>query len=455
MNREVFSVTILGPWNRFSVSSNVPIVRNASWAMTGNGIYAACQWGVVAVLARIGDPEMVGRFAFALAITAPMFVFSNLQLRAMQATDATREYRFNDYLTLRVIMTVLSLAVILVVLLMGSYSLTSSITILLIALAKGADAISDIFYGLFQQHEQLHRVSKALIINGLLSVFFLGLGAYLTGSLAVGVLGYALASLITLVIYVVPSGIFVTAQNSVSVGTIALRWSRTTLLGLLRTTLPLGLVMLIISLNTNVPRYFIEASLGKRELGIFAALAYLTVVGHTIMSALGQAVSPRLALCLVQRRFDRFTALLRKLVAFGLATGIIAALLVLTAGVEVTKALYGEEYSNHNNVMLILAVAAGLSFGSLFLGYGLIATRYFDAQIPVFVFVLTVTFGTSTFLIPAYGLMGAAFVVLVTAFVQLTLSMAVIRIALRRIWSSSDSKVSEPRLAEGARNVRT
>ena len=51
------------------------------------------------------------------------------------------------------------------------------------------------------------------------------------------------------------------------------RWHLRTLIQLIQLTLPMGLVMMLISLNTNIPRYFIEHYLGERELGIFAAIA--------------------------------------------------------------------------------------------------------------------------------------------------------------------------------------
>ena len=53
------------------------------------------------VLAKLGTPEMVGQFTLGLAITTPLIMFTNLQLRAVQATDASRQYKFGDYFALR------------------------------------------------------------------------------------------------------------------------------------------------------------------------------------------------------------------------------------------------------------------------------------------------------------------------------------------------------------------
>ena len=71
--------------------------KNFSWTFAGNVVYALSQWGMLTVLAKLGSPEMVGRFALGLSITAPIVMFTNLQLRQIQATDARGEYRFGDY----------------------------------------------------------------------------------------------------------------------------------------------------------------------------------------------------------------------------------------------------------------------------------------------------------------------------------------------------------------------
>src|SRR5437867_2722549 len=58
---------------------------------------------------------------------------------------------------------------------------------------------------------------------------------------------------------------------------------------------PLAFVMMLGSLNTSPPRYFVERSLGEAQLGIFTAIAYLIVAGETVVGAMGQSAGPRLA----------------------------------------------------------------------------------------------------------------------------------------------------------------
>lgn len=78
---------------------------NFSWTIMGNVVYSGTQWGILVLLARLGNPEAVGQFSLGLAITAPIMLFASLQLRAVQATDARLQFQFRDYAGLRILNT--------------------------------------------------------------------------------------------------------------------------------------------------------------------------------------------------------------------------------------------------------------------------------------------------------------------------------------------------------------
>ena len=74
-----------------------------SWIIWGNFVYSLSRWGMIAVLAQLGGPEMVGRVVLAFAICAPITALGNLGLRSVLVTDARGEYRFGDYFALRLV----------------------------------------------------------------------------------------------------------------------------------------------------------------------------------------------------------------------------------------------------------------------------------------------------------------------------------------------------------------
>src|SRR4030095_3914974 len=93
-------------------SPGLSLRSNFAWVLMGNAVYAACQWGVIVALAKLGNSFMVGQFSLGLAIATPALMFSNFDLRAVQATDASRLFRFSEYLRLRIVTTMAALAVI-------------------------------------------------------------------------------------------------------------------------------------------------------------------------------------------------------------------------------------------------------------------------------------------------------------------------------------------------------
>jgi O-antigen/teichoic acid export membrane protein len=423
--------------------------RNFSWTFIGNLVYAGSQWGMLVVLAKLGSPEMVGQFTLGLAVTAPVVMFTNLQLRGVQATDAKREYVFGDYLGLRLIGTCLAILIIVGITLKAGYRWETSLVILAIALAKAFESISDVFYGLIQQHERMDRIAISRMIKGPLSLLLLGIGVSLTGSVLGGAIGLAIAWGLVLFGWDIRNGrlilkhssnrregadlLVVDAEPVNSQNPLSPRWEGKTLSHLFWLALPLGFVMMLISLNTNIPRYFIEQYLGERELGIFAAISYLMVVGSMVVSALAESASPRLAKYYAAGNSTAFGTLILKLVGVGLMLGVAGVLVAVVAGKEILTLLYKPEYADRADLFGWLMVAAGIGYVSSFLGYGITAARYFRVQMPLFTLVTGSSAIACFWLIPRQGLRGAAIALIFGAIVQAVFSLGVIVYALQRL----------------------
>ena len=424
-------------------SQPLTLRRNFSWTFLGNVVYAGCQWGMLVVLAKLGSPEMVGQFTLGLAITAPVFMFTNLQLRHIQATDAKKQYLFNDYLSLRVISTVIGLAIVAIITLAAGYRWQISLVILLLGLAKAFESISDVFYGLIQQQERMDRIALSLMIKGPLSLLTLGLGVYLSGSVIWGMVGLVISWAIVAIGYDLRNGkaILKNTQEAMYSGEylppsdagIKLNCDRQKLVSLVWLALPLGLGMLLISLNVNVPRYFIERYLGERQLGFFAAIAYLMVAGNMVVNALGESASPRLAKYYAAGDSKAFKKLLIRLVGIAIVLGGLAIVIAKVGGSQVLTLLYQPEYAQHVDLFVWLMVAAGINYISSFLGYGMTAARYFRIQMPIF-FIATAVSALSCFwLVPTFELKGAAIALILAAIIQIIMTFGVIIHALKKI----------------------
>ncbi|MFN9614742.1 MAG: lipopolysaccharide biosynthesis protein [Dolichospermum sp.] len=422
-------------------NKNITLRRNFSWTFIGNLIYSGCQWGMLVVLAKLGNPEMVGTFTLGLAVTAPVMMFSNLQLRDIQTTDAKNHYLFNDYLGLRLITTGLALPIILWITLATGYKGETAIVIILIGFAKGLESISDVFYGLLQKHEKMDRMAISVMMKGPLSLLMLSIGTYISGSIVWGVLGLVIAWACILLIWDIPSYRWLINKftsegeipDSLEGKTAKPRWQLGTIRKLIWLSLPLGLVMMLISLNANIPRYFLEHSLGKKELGVFAALAYLIVAGNMVVSALGSAARPRLAKYYAGANVSAYQKLLFQLVAIACLLGLSGILVAWVAGGQILTIVYQPEYAKYTDLLIWLMVTAGIGYVSSFLGEGMTAARYFRTQIPLFIVVTSTSAISSFWFIPKNGLKGAAIALMIAEIVRTIFTLGVIFHAVHRI----------------------
>jgi len=405
--------------------------HNFSWTLAGNVVYAGSQWGVLVVLAKLGTPETVGRFALGLALTTPVFALTSLRLRAVQVVDAKHEYRFADYFRLRMITSVIAILCVVGILVVARYPRETTLTILAVAFGKAFAAVSDVFYGLIQKHERMDRVARGMTLQGILSLVGLAAGVWLTGSVIWGAAGWAAGAGLAVVAYNVPAGIAVLRLAAPTRQPIPDEGPETTahqgrggalvLWKLTRFALPLGLVTALVSLNTNLPRYLVERHLGESQLGIFVAIAYLMVAANLVRTALARAASPRLARLHAEGQRQAFAALLRRLVTIGTLAGVVGILVAVVAGRQILTLLYAPEYAQHMSVLIWLAVAAALSFVKSFLGAALTAAKRFKSELLVNLFATAILAGGCAAMIPTYGLVGAASVVTFTALLTLVL----------------------------------
>jgi O-antigen/teichoic acid export membrane protein len=449
--------------------------HNFSWTLIGNVIYAACQWGMLVAIAKLGSPEMLGRFTLGLAITAPVLMFTNLHLRTVQVTDAKKKFGFGDYLALRIIGTTVGILIILGIVVTSGYSTETLLAIGFITLAKAFESLSDVCYGLIQQNEQMDRIARSSIVKGILSLTLMSLGLYLSHSIVVGTAGLALAWGLVLICRDLPNAskfldrsLSTPASELKQAATIGIRphwdshslyrlaklplpletgmmlvrfnaniprprWDRKALTELAWLALPLGVVMMFISLYSNVPRYFIQNYLGEKELGIFGALSYLMVVGGIVIGALSESASSRLAKYYASAERSKFGRLTFQLIAIFGGFGVLGVLFAKIAGKQALTLIYSVEYAQHQEVLVLLMIAAGIGYVSTGLGYAVTAAQYFRVQMPICMTIVATSAAACQWLVPTQGMYGAALALVISATVQFLLYLSVIAHALFKL----------------------
>lgn len=392
----------------------------------GNVVYALCQWGMISALARLGTTAAVGQFALALAITAPVFMLTNLQLRGIQATDARSSFDFGDYFTLRVASTGIGLIVVVLILIVSRYGRPNCFVVMLVAVAKAVESFTDVIAGLLQKYERLDQIAIGMMLKGGFSVI-LFTAAYATWHSVLA----ASASLCLTWLAVFLAYDLQLARRLLKHKGAFIALNRETLWRLTTLAAPLGVVMALNSLNANIPRYVLQRYRGASELGIFAALAYLVVVVGLIASALGQSAVVRLSRSFADGRMREFARLLTQMSLAGLGIAGGGVIVATTFGRAILRLVYGPVYATHLSLLILLIATSGITAVAAFLGFGMTAARQFRAQVPIITVTVITCAGFAVALTPTWGLMGAGFAILIAMSAQVIASLIVLRRAIQ------------------------
>lgn len=393
-------------------SSDPPIVpalslrRNVAWTLAGNGLYAASQWAMLVVLAKLLSSEDVGRFALGLAVTAPVFMFSNLQLRAVQATDQAQPIPFQTYLRLRVLLTALALVVLSGIACGGPYTAATAGVILALAAAKAFESFSDIAYGLLQQRERMDRIAMSMILKGLGSLAALGIAVHLTRSVLWG--AAALAGTWALVFFAYDAPNANRIRAGIRVSEASNRWNWAEMKSVAVFALPLGAVTVLLSLNANIPRYFLMHYGGEHDVAMFSAMAYILVAGNSVVSALGQAATPRLARGFAEGNRDDLRKILLRVGAVACVLGTAGIVAAVFAGSALLSLLYRNEYAAYPTAFSWIMVAGAAQYLGAVLGYGVTAARWFRGQLYIHSVCLFAALVANGLLVARFGVEGAA-----------------------------------------------
>ena len=165
-------------------TGSLSLRRNFSWTFLGNVVFAACLWGVLAVLTKLGSPDIVGRFALGSAIATPIFMFFNLELRNVLVTAQDDDLSFGDYFGARLLMLPLAVVAALGIAVLG-YNMDQVLVISVFICLRLVESFIDLFYGFSQKQERMDIVAVSLMIRGVVGLIVFGLVFFWTYDLAV------------------------------------------------------------------------------------------------------------------------------------------------------------------------------------------------------------------------------------------------------------------------------
>lgn len=378
---------------------------NFTWTAGSRAIYAASHWLLLILVARLAGVEQLGQLAYALAVTGPIVVFAQLNMRGFMATDAALQFRMVDYRRAQQLSLTVAMGVIVAVALTCD-SAALAMTILLVGLYKAVESLSNIYYGAQQRLERMREIALSVAAHGVTAVLAMGAVLAVGGDVVVGAAAILLLWSFLLLGFDARQGQRVDPSRPNVDATWALRglaaWK------VIVACFPLGLVMALLALRINIPTYFLQSHAGSSTVGYFSAVAYFLVAGNMFTGSLLQAAAPRLAKLSHDGRVQDALRLFLRLGLVAGGIGLVGIVFAVVLGEPLLGAIYGPAFAELRPVLIWIMVGAAFMYLSQWWALALTVTRRFRVQIAANLVGVLGTVVLSAWWIPAQGAGGAA-----------------------------------------------
>ncbi|KAB2336562.1 oligosaccharide flippase family protein [Cytobacillus depressus] len=405
-------------WKKFS-----ELGKQFSWSLFGNLIYAFSQWIIVTMIAKIGPPDDLGIYTLGLAITAPIVLFFNFQLRTILATDSKNGFAFTQYFGGRIIHLTLAFIIIIPVAFIYSDNVSTFAVIVLMGLVKFFESLSDICLGYLQKNNRIDIIGKSQFYRGILSMIFVGAIYYFTGNIVFSVAGLLIVMIIRFLFY--------DLKRTSNFGEINPTFDISAI-KLIKLAYPLGFVALINSLNANIPKYVLDHFSGTYDVGVFSALSYILIAGNMLILPISLQAAPRLANAYAQTSKKYFFKINIQLSVLSIMIFLILLAIIIFQGDIILGILYGDTYAKYHTSFVIICIALLFSFLTTFYNLSIVVTRYLKMQPLVNTLVTLITVLSSVYFIKSLGILGASYSTLISMGFQTLLSLILLLVLVKK-----------------------
>lgn len=393
------------------------LLNKAKFLLSGNILFAFSQWLILIFISHFSDNQAVGAYTYALALVTPVFMLTNLQLRPIVVAEFNLNPNFNykSYFALRFYS--IFLAILLSFLL--SFLSSSNVwkVVLLLGCIKALEGISDIIYAYYNAQGKTKLISLSLTVKSLALILIFGSLLYFYKILNIGLMGIILIYVLTLLLI---------DFRNIGLNKKYFYLNVVDFKNIIILALPLGISVMLVALQSNIPRFFLEKFFNLEYVGVFSVFYYFIIVGGIVINSICQFISPRFSILFKENKMHELSKLTMQAWSVAAFLGISGLIVSITLGDFFVNILYGRHYLVWIDILNIVMFAGLFTYLSVVNGYLMTSLGLIKIQLPLFLFLTIFTLVLCWILIPAYGLLGAAWATVASSAAQFILSTLIL-----------------------------
>lgn len=375
------------------------------------------------VVRFINGLDIAGIFTYAFALCIFLYTFMIFYNRSFQVSDS--KFNFNDYLTCRIITSIVGFIGILIFALAHQFSFFEISIILLLSGFRIVEAISDCFYGAIQKKHKLYQTGISLSLKaifGLLALFIVDL---LTQDLAL--------SLVALIIVNLLFFIFYDLRCYRKLYTTKTKLSFTHLKPILKTCLPIFIFSALAIYLSNCQKYILPYFEPNDIQAIFGIL----IMPATVLSLVGAyLINPFITTFSAhhqQKNYTQFVKSAQKLLLAMAGVGILIFGVCCIIGIPLLELIFQLDLSTYWWAFQLI-ILASIFYASAMIISSLL-TILGENRRQTYIYFLAALTATvaAIILIPMQGIFGAVYSFLISGSLLIVLYLILLQLKLHGV----------------------
>jgi len=372
-----------------------------SATLLANIIFAISQWAIIAGLNYTDKTDVVGQYAFAIAIAGLFLTVGQLGLRPYLLSSIVEQREVQYVFHVRLITSIVAFLALIVF----SYFFLSPLYLLLIlvlGVGKIIENLSDICHGYYQKNFQIQQIVYARVFRSLSSpIIFLAMFFY-TESIVLACAGIFISLLATFYLFDKKA----LAQQGIQLFS-AIPFSH--FKKIVTKAFPMGFATVLVILVVNIPLFVLKGNAPDVVVGMYASIFYFVTAGSLVLQSAMQVISPLLTVNIRENSAVGVKSLVKKSYYMAAVLGLLGILLASLIGTEVLQLLYGSSFEGTGE---LLVIASLINFSLAFQAVGGVALTSFGVfkyQMYCMLFAIPICYFSSLYLVSLIGIKGALY----------------------------------------------
>lgn len=394
------------------------------WFTMGTACFALATLVMTIVISRLLGETQAGMFSVGLSIAQWLVTIAYFEIRTFQVTDVRNEYSIKYYLTLRILMCIITFLASIVYVVFNNYDIQKVIIILLVCLYKISDSIADTFEGEFQKEDRIDISGKSEFYRVFFSILVL--------VIAVAVSKNLILSLI--IMNVVAYGMIVLLDISIAVKRVSVRMTgdMKRLWKLVKMCIPLAVSTFLSTYIINSSKLSVDRVLGDEAQLYYTAVFMPNMVINLFSGIIFKPMQTAMAVNYYEKKYKNFWHIISKMILIITGFTFVCEVGAYVLGIPVLSWLYGVNLKEYKLTLLLLLLCGGINAINIIFYYVLAIMRKQKYMTILYIIVCLVSFLIMDTMTGKMGLMGASLGYLILVSLLAALLLVYIIIQTRR-----------------------